>query len=184
MSRSQAGTQATTIEQITLHCPYDSQNDGGAAQVYGRIGATTAQPCPASRIKVQARQKLCWARKDLGGTENVASFFPTWTAMEAPKKCQNEMENSRNVSAPHSATRQNRDESFVSMEIIGIRKPATRCSLVARKVRSVRAGSRRKGNQNLFRRSFKRVAGLNGVAGAKKRLRVFCLAGSTAQLLL
>src|SRR5260370_9308820 len=66
MSRSPAGPQATTIEQITLHSPYDSQNDGGAAQVYGRIGATTAQPCPASRIQVQARQKLCWARKDSG----------------------------------------------------------------------------------------------------------------------
>jgi hypothetical protein len=56
--------------------------------------------------------------------------------------------------------------------------------LVARKVRSVPAGSRRKGNQNLFRRSFKRVARLNRVASAKKRLRVFRLAGSTAQLLL
>src|SRR5260370_13195804 len=75
MSRSNTGTQTTTIEQITLHCPYDSQNDGGAAQVYGRIGATTAQPCPASRIKVQARQKLCWARKDSGEPIISLPFF-------------------------------------------------------------------------------------------------------------
>src|SRR5258706_16456617 len=75
MSRSQAGTQATTIEQITLHCPYDSQKDSGAAQVCGRIGATTPQPCPESGIKVQGLQKLCWASKDSGEPRISLPFF-------------------------------------------------------------------------------------------------------------
>jgi hypothetical protein len=71
--------------------------------------------------------------------DGTASIVParSWTAMEAPKKCQNEMENSRNVSAPHSTTRQNLNESFVSM--VKIRKSAARYSLRAREGRSVPA---------------------------------------------
>src|SRR5260370_26701780 len=130
---------------------------------------------PSITNKSASTPETMLGKKGFGGTENIASFFPTWTAMEAPKKCQNEMENSRNVRAPHSATRQNLNESFVSMEIIGIRKPATRCSLVARKVRSVRAGSRREGNQNLLRSSFKRIAALNALARAQNLFRAFWL---------
>src|SRR5258707_12629478 len=66
MNRSQARTQTTPIEQITLYFPCRSQNDGGAAQVCGGTEATILQPSPASRIKAQARQKPRWERKDSG----------------------------------------------------------------------------------------------------------------------
>jgi hypothetical protein len=70
---------------------------------------------PNMTSKSASKAETMLGKKGFGGTDNIASFFSTWTAMEAPKKCQNEMQNRRNVITPHSATRQNRNEGFVSM---------------------------------------------------------------------